>query len=194
MSTTSVTPKKSLEAISEHLVRRLAQVLTPKSTETLWTLAVKDILGDLGKNELGYYVCCSGSAFKDQGEWLLDLIWMDRGSWTIALAVESEWGEANAIQEDFGKLLCVKAPQKLMLVNTKSHKGSEEIRSTLQAMIDSYPYYSLHEEYLLMECTDVGAYRYVLSVGTDGPGQRARWEEMPGSPLPWNWALGANRP
>lgn len=183
--------KITLEMISEHLIRAIGETLTPNSSASQWTKTVKNVLAHLGRNQLGYMPCASGCDCSEQGEWLLDLIWMDKASWAIMLAVESEWGNKAAIMEDFGKLLCIKAPHKMMLINTASHKSSDDIRNTLATMLRGYPYHVSGEEYLLLECTDAGAYRYLFRVSSDGSVSNPQWQEVPDSPVQWNWRTTA---
>src|SRR6266852_5038447 len=95
-----------LDAISRELAQGLPTELSgPYSRDRPWTKAVKERLHEMGKSR-GLMVCCHGSK---QGEWLLDVIWMVAKEHKIVLAVESEWGRLPAIEDDFDKLLSIKA-------------------------------------------------------------------------------------
>jgi|SRR6266853_82161 len=96
-----------LYAISEELVQGLPSLLSdPFTLDKPWTMAVNERLYAMG-NARELMVCCHGS--KDQGEWLLDVIWMATKQHKIVLVVESEWGRLPAIEEDFDKLLSIKS-------------------------------------------------------------------------------------
>jgi hypothetical protein len=86
----------SLDTISRELVRKFSDELKAESSDREWTRVVKKALHDVGKGA-GHFVCCHGSG--DQGEWMLDLIWMDPKSWALILAVESEWGRLAAMKK-----------------------------------------------------------------------------------------------
>jgi hypothetical protein len=174
----------SLDTISTELVRKFGDELRAESNDREWTRVVKKALYDVGK-DVGHFVCCHGSG--DQGEWMLDLIWMDPKSWALILAVESEWGRLAAIEEDFGKLMCVKAPQKLMLFATKGHQASADIVSKLERNMTAFPYHIEGEEYLLMEITAPGAYRYFFRTPTSGTLSSVKFAPMEVNPLPWQW-------
>jgi len=88
-------------------VRRLAKDGRPD-----WSREIKKVLTNLG-NAKGYYVYPDPK--KRNREWLLDLIWLDKKTGSIRLAVESELGNENEALDDFQKLLCVKAPLKVMI-------------------------------------------------------------------------------
>jgi hypothetical protein len=112
------------------LATRVCETLTHESTDRDWTTAVMSALRALGM-EKG----CGVSPDKDEGAFLLDLIWWKNAELNdIALAVESEWGSNNAVWHDFGKLLVIKAPIKLMIYGTGSHeKESGVVRTGIPA-------------------------------------------------------------
>src|SRR5579863_8158704 len=112
-----------LYAVSEELVRGLPSELSdPYVLNRPWTKAVTERLYEMGKAR-DLMVCCHSS--KDQGEWLLDVIWMVAKEHKIVLAVESEWGILPNIEDDFDKLMSIKAQRKLLLFNTTNHKGAD---------------------------------------------------------------------
>ncbi len=173
-----------LYAISEEFVRRLPIELgDPNASDRLWTEKVTALLFAMGK-EREFMVCCHGSP--DQGEWLLDTTWLIRDQHKIVLAVESEWGKLAPIEDDFDKLLSIKAPRKLMLFNTSNHKGANEIVEKLASNMLAFPYHLVGEEYMLMEVTAPGAFRYYFKLEKDGPQNDVTFESA-GPPLQWPW-------
>ncbi len=80
-----------------------------------WTTAVKTVLSCVGTTK-GYDVQCSG--LEGAHEWLLDVVWRtdSETSMGVSLGCESEWNEdSQEVILDFQKLLCIKAPLKLMI-------------------------------------------------------------------------------
>ena len=88
----------------------------------MWTKAVKTKLCEIGR-EFGCKVCASGveKADRDYGEWLYDVTWLEyekigRGELVDApLVAECEWGNFDAIVEDFEKLLLAREGVRLMV-------------------------------------------------------------------------------
>lgn len=173
----------SLDTISSEFVNSLPHELNGARDKT-WTKAVKRVLLKMGKDR-GLFVCCHGS--QDQGEWLLDLLWMNSKDWRILLAVESEWGEPKEIEEDFGKLMAIKARRKLLLFSTKNHTGADLIMERIERAMLAYPYHLEGEEYMALEVTAAGAYRYYFKVPGTGTLESASFNEMV-APLRWPWA------
>ena len=87
----------------------------------IWTRVIQSRLCRAGQ-ALKYYVCTSGVAQANRGEWLFDQVWMN---WThntprqlerISLAVECEWDRKwDEIFYDFEKLLVARADVRLMI-------------------------------------------------------------------------------
>ena len=110
-----------------------------------WTKRIKDHLGKLGK-ELGYTVCCSGSApeCQDYGEWLWDLCWLRYEGAAphetladIPIAVECEWGTNfdRSILPDFQKLIVSRARLRVMIFQGEKFGG--ELGAVFQKLIDA---------------------------------------------------------
>lgn len=172
-----------LSAISEELIRSLPSELgDPYGANKPWTKAVKTQLDAMGKTR-GLMVCCHGS---QDHEWLLDVVWMVAKEHKIVLAVESEWGTLAQVEDDFDKLMSIKARSKLMLFNTNNHRGAEIIVNKLESNMRVYPYHLAGEEYMLLEVTAPGAFRYYFKVPSDGHQNDAIFEAL-GEPLPWPW-------
>jgi hypothetical protein len=193
----------SLDLISQELTSGLSPELAdPFVGDKPWTKAVKTGLCGIGKS-LKLLVFCNDAKDHDQGEWLLDLIWMlPNDEWRIVLAVESEWGQPcspnteawekleKMIAEDFGKLLSIKARHKLFCFRTTNHVGADRILQRLRLMTLAYPYHLEGEEYMLIERTAQGAFRYWFEVPCDGRLESVEFNQMD-APLPWPWAKGA---
>jgi hypothetical protein len=172
-----------LYEISEELVRGLPGELSdPYAADRPWTRAVTEGLREMGEAR-NLMVCCHGSR---AGEWLLDVIWMDKKEHSVALAVESEWGSQKQVEDDFDKLMSIKAGRKLLLFSTKNHKGADVIIKQLEANMRAYPYHLVGEEYLLLEVTAPGAFRYCFKVPNDGRQDDVTFEVV-GNPLSWPW-------
>src|SRR3989442_13116330 len=80
--------------------------------DTQWTEGLQRRLCDVGR-ELGYEVRCS----LDGGEWLYDVLWLDRVNGLIRdipLVLESEWKQ-KAATYDFDKLLVAQGRHKAMV-------------------------------------------------------------------------------
>jgi hypothetical protein len=176
----------TLDEISRELVQGLPGELSdPYTPDRPWTKAVKDRLHEMGRRR-GMLVCCQGS--QDQGEWLLDVVWMARERHEIVLAVESEWGNLGAIEDDFDKLMSIKARRKLLLFSTKNHTGAEDIVKHVELNMRAYPYHLAREQYMALEVTAQGAFRYHFQVPSDGRLDVVSFNQI-GEPLPWPWNL-----
>ena len=105
----------------------------------------------------------------------------------IVLGVESEWGLQGQILADFGKLMCVKSPRKLLLFSTKNHQGGEEIVHAVESDMNNYPHHVAGEEYLLIEVTAPGAFRYGFRVPNDGQLSNVQFQVLDPTPLAWPW-------
>jgi len=177
----------NLDSISQQLIKRLPQNLTTAS-DGIWTKDIADGLYGIGNEAEGkFHICCHGS--KEQGEWLLDLIWMVSKDWRTVLAVESEWGsKIGAIQEDFGKLMSIKARHKLLFFKARDQAHADEImKDAVVSLMEAYPYHLAGEEYMTIGRTSQGAFRYRFDVRGDGRLNSVQFNQM-GAPLPWPWA------
>lgn len=99
-----------------------------------------DVLKELGHQE-GYSDCYP---------WLADLVWWDKKSEYMALAVESELSRApNEIADDFQKLTALKCPLKLFVF-----KGDvEKTKRMAERYLKSRGQHIKDEEYLLVGFT-----------------------------------------
>jgi hypothetical protein len=176
----------TLDEISRELIQGLPSELSgPYMPDKPWTKAVTDQLCKMGRVR-GMLACGHGSP--DQGEWLLDVVWIPWGRHEVVLAVESQWGKLPAIEDDFDKLMSIKARRKLLLFSTRKHKGAEDIVQRLESNMQAYPYHLAGEEYMALEVTAQGAYRYHFQVPSDGRLEAVNFNQI-GEPLHWPWDL-----
>jgi len=176
-------PTFTLDEISQALVQGLPMELKdPLASNRLWTRAVKHVLSEMGSKP-GILVCCHGS---ENGEWLLDIAWFGREQHEILLAVESEWGKAGDIEDDFDKLMSIKARCKLLLFATFIH-DSPAIVERLESALVKYPYHIEGEEYMALNVTKDAALRYHFRVPHDGRLDSVSFREIT-PPLRWPWA------
>ncbi len=108
-----------------------------------WTVTVQSALRHLGE-ERGMQVRCSDGT-KGHGEFLVDILWFDP-SGTPKAAFESEWGGISAVEYDFKKLLCIKAPLKVMICDCYP----EPLIGSLEQCIRRYPDHLAGERYLVL--------------------------------------------
>ena len=112
-----------------------------------WTGILKEILRDTGK-KLGHKVN-PDPATGEKSQFLLDLVWWKNADdMDIVLAVESEWGSKDHVAHDFGKLLVVKAPLKLMVFEKQKEDMVEIIK---ERYMQRYAHHVEGEYYLFLE-------------------------------------------
>ena len=152
-------------------VRSMMETHPSPASDTVWTKAVKQVLHEAG-SRLGYDICCHG--VQDCHEWLLDVVWWktptDTGGIGMALAVESEWGDSvQGVLDDFRKLLCVKAPLKLMIYDGGDlPECGTAVQSGLKADLHSYHHHIAGEVYLFMGFGPTKEYCHRFVVPNDG--------------------------
>ena len=135
------------EILANTLVSELAKTLR-EHVESSRTTIVKDILRRMGK-ERGHLVYPDSDSDHKAAQFLLDLVWWkNREEMDIVLAVESELGKRNEVCEDFGKLLVVKAPLKLMIF-LRQPKDTVDIIE--KSYMQKYSQHVEGEHYLLIQ-------------------------------------------
>ena len=116
-----------------------------------WTEVTKQVLCKLGRRQKDITVYPSTDrGHKKLSEWLLDVVWYSHSKGGIQLAVESELGNGNAVLDDFERLMCVKAPLKLLL----SGLGESRMVQQLKNLEQYLRYFEQHiegETYLLVD-------------------------------------------
>ena len=121
------------------------EVVKPWTTDTEGTKAVKTKLCEIGR-EFGCKVCASGveKAARDYGEWLYDVTWLNyeksgQGELVDApLVAECEWGNFDAIVEDFEKLLLARADVRLMIFTGSNQAKSGKIAERLARKVSEF--------------------------------------------------------
>jgi hypothetical protein len=118
-----------------------------------WTISVRDVLHKLG-NEKGFKVESRRTKNNpDCHEWLYDVVWLRQPPHTaMEFAAESEWGDPGSVQDDFQKLLCIKAPVKLLLFAFKKESNSSiAVWDGIRNYLNDYPHHLSGETYVFME-------------------------------------------
>jgi hypothetical protein len=111
-----------------------------------WNKTVRDAVRGLGDRKR-YLVHADPE--EKLGEWLLDLVWFTREEGTIHLAVEVELQRKSDVLSDFQKLLCVKAPLKVMVCRDRDGKGLLVRR--IEEYMKEFDQHVKGEHYLLVE-------------------------------------------
>jgi hypothetical protein len=124
-----------------------------------WNRRIKEVLRNLGKRN-GYLVYPDPE--RKVGEWLLDVIWFDEETGAVRLALESELGKEAEVLDDFQKLLCIKAPLKIMIYYV--YKGS---------FVEKFA------EYITRFDQNVEGEYYLLIEFAPGPADRAYFYQVP---------------
>jgi hypothetical protein len=123
------------------------------SSNTRWTEAVKSTLKEIARKYHPTSVrCYYTKAEPSMREFLLDVVWWDEGKTEGAsLACECEWNKLEAIREDFGKLLVIKAPLKLMIFASTKGCPPDQVRFKLEEYLKSYKHHIKGETYLVLD-------------------------------------------
>jgi len=175
--------------LAHELVTGVSLQVRPESSNRVWTEAVKSVLQTLGKSKQFYVV---PDRQQGEGEFLLDLVWWKNTDLNdLVLAVESEWGGPGQIWHDFGKLLVVKSPLKLMVYGTIKHDNA--IRQGIEEKyMRKFTHHLSGEQYVLAEF-DSPTYEvdvYATLLKNDGPLGELTWESLR---LPiWPRGIGAS--
>lgn len=165
------------ESLANTLVSELATTLR-EHVESNWTIIVKDILRRMGK-ERGHLVYPDSDPDLKAAQFLLDLIWWKNSEDNdIVLAVESELGKRNEVCDDFGKLLVVKAPLKLMIF---LKQPKDAVNMIEQSYMQKYSQHVEGEQYLLIEfdTTKREARPFHFSVPSNGRLNAVNFQRFP---------------
>jgi hypothetical protein len=173
----------TLDELSQELVQGLPHDLRdPYGPDKPWTRAITDALCEMGTKRA--FLAC-GRGCKHCGEWLLDIVWIGRKRHEIVLAVESEWGKPGDIEDDFDKLMSIKARHKLLIFATKVRDSAGMVKR-LESLLLEYPHHIEGEEYMALNITAEGALRYRFQVPRNRQLDAVVFEEMV-PPLRWPW-------
>lgn len=146
-----------------------------KDCSPAWTRAVKEALCRCGEERNFDVYTGLRRPGKDTYEWLFDLVWHDRTTGSVSLAVESEWGDEGDVLDDFSKLLVVKAPLKVMVYF--AYKGSF-VERIEKEYLSAFDHHVKGEQYLLIEFHGVKDHAYLYEAPNDGRVSAARFSEL----------------
>jgi predicted AAA+ superfamily ATPase len=144
-----------------------------------WTRSVKHALLKLGKRKKRY---CAPNQRKDQPEFLFDFLWFRNCEMNdILLAVESEKGSRRQVLDDFGRLLLVKAPLKLLVFSTtrRAHRSHQILDGIQENYMQKFSQHVEGEEYVLLEFVeqDQKAYCHYYKIPKNGNLRRVKFEQ-----------------
>jgi hypothetical protein len=118
-----------------------------------WTSRVKERLCNLGHRN-GFEVRTEGCSEADTGEWLFDLVWLEKHTDTerftsMPLAMELAWGaHEKEIVTHFEKLLVAKAGHKVIVFQRSSPDRVHNVMTILMGRIKNFRPLSPDERYL----------------------------------------------
>lgn len=168
------------------LIGKVCDEVRREGMDRAWTKAVVDALRSMGEGR-GFTVSLDHE--QEEHGFLLDLIWWGNADLIdIALAVESVWGSNAQIWHDFGKLMIVNAPMKLMIYGTGPHDTeSEDIRRGIQERMQRFAHHTAGDEYVLLEFAipEKMAFAYHYSVPKNGQLTGVKFELLLKTPLEW---------
>jgi hypothetical protein len=119
-----------------------------------WTSRIKERICDLGHRN-GFVVRSEGCREADTGEWLFDLVWVDKQEDNdrftgMPLAMQLAWGRhLTEIVNAFEKLLVAKAGHKVILFQRSSPNEVHNVMTVLLDRIKSFQPLAPDERYLL---------------------------------------------
>lgn len=143
----------------------------PGLYDSEWTHRIKEELGALGKSK-GYYTYgLKNSPHCDDGEFMFDLCWLDYGEQRtgdknsrlkrVPLALESEWLRPGDVDDDFQKLLIVRADLKVMVFGAKTKQDFLSTVDRLGRWVNEFEPTSPSERFLLCGwCSDSRGFKY----------------------------------
>jgi hypothetical protein len=156
-------PSKLLQSLVTQIPARAS-----KEGKKEWNRATKEVLCELGR-KAGFEPYASLRLGKIRlHEWLLDIVWYSLETGGIQLAVESELGREEDVLFDFGKLMVVKAPLKLLLVEC----GKQRLIRRVEQYLQGFDHHIAGEAYLLVDFNWGHHDCYELVVKRDGKQKR----------------------
>lgn len=168
------------------LITKVSEEVRREGMDRAWTKAVIDALRCMGE-ACGFTVSLDHE--EEEHGFMLDLLWWENADLVdIALAAESDWGSNAQIWHDFGKLMIVKAPMKLMIYGTDHHdRESEDVRKGIQERMQRFAHHVAGDEYVLLEFAvpEKMAYAYHYSVPKNGQLTGVNFQPLSETPLPW---------
>ena len=131
-------------------------------TDTQWTDRIKKEIGALAEPR-GYDAYAVG--LPDGGEFLYDLCWLqyDKGGYLLRapLILESEWGDVDAIHDDFQKLLLGCTDLRVMIFSARTEKEMRETIEVLRTSVNTFTGNASEADYLLCcWCSETREFEY----------------------------------
>jgi hypothetical protein len=147
-----------------------------------WTQAAKEVICRLGKDR-HFKPFASAHLHEERlREWVLDIVWyVPTKTAGVQLAVESEFGGYTEVLDDFEKLMCIKAPMKLMIFDVKgAGKPTDEVVKGLEQYLTDFDHNVAGEIYLLIDFSRGKYESFRFTVPKDGKlaRERVRFERV----------------
>jgi hypothetical protein len=131
-------------------------------SNTQWTEHIRTILKQLAPPN---HKCHFSETRVGRQEFLVDIVWwkIENGRESMALAAESEWGnpwirgkylpshQALEVGRDFGKLLVLKSPIKLMIFASDEDETRKAIFKEIARYFDQYEDHIAGERYVFID-------------------------------------------
>lgn len=141
----------SLEREVEAALRDAHDASSTEWGPTRWTSEIKARVGAVGASMgLTPYSSTHGSD-GTHSEWLFDLALLQmREGWIkhCALALESEWGQFQAVSDDFQKLILARSDHRLIVFEASSNQDAAEIVERLIDEVDAFEGSSPEDRYM----------------------------------------------
>jgi hypothetical protein len=184
----------SLEELTTAAIATTFRIAEQEASDgnTAWTKAVKGAFAELAI-QYGYKTLWTCKEPKCS-EFMLDLVWWQQSTTmqSAVLGLESEWGNpwdfnrrkveniVGAVDDEFWKLLCFKAPVKVLVYSAIDSEMRKAIHCSLQADIALFPHHVEGECYILMEFppTPKTCYRYKYIVKSGDKLSTPQFEAM----------------
>lgn len=122
-------------------------------SDSQWSVAVKKAIADVGR-AFGWLTAANGCETDEGKEWLYDVVWYQSdksGHMTdVPLVAESEWGNENAIKEDFEKLLVSRSRYRIMVFQAESEQVIDALLGKMELWISKFCRTKEGDRYLLV--------------------------------------------
>lgn len=148
-------------SVSDEIERQIIQILESTISEDWqgWgekdrTEYIKKNIGSIGQQykEEGWSVWAGGCTYREHGEWLFDMTWLqysDKFLLSVPLVLESEWERSiDDIMDDFQKMLLAKADHRVMIFRAKTEKKGIDIIEELIKQVETFHHTEPCDRYL----------------------------------------------
>ncbi len=133
-----------------------------ESNKLYWTPIIKRCFKGMGEMR-GFKVWTNLDEIEDanKGEYLLDLAWVDENSEKLILGLESEWGNWEAVEYDFYKLMYTKSKIKVTVFKVGSDMSADSFITDFQKTLKLFEQHIPGEQYLFIEFCEYEPYRII---------------------------------